>query len=68
MDDLKLYSGSQLDIDTLIQTVYTVTDDMDMRLGIDKCSVLVMRRDKESECEGLTTKNGEVKGEIDDDG
>ena len=68
MDDLKLYGGSQLDIDTLIQTVYTVTDDIDMRLGIDKCSVLAMRRNKESDCEGLTTENGEVKGEIDDDG
>ena len=28
MDDLKLYGGSQADIDSLIQTAYTVTDDI----------------------------------------
>ena len=28
MDDLKLYGGSKPDIGSLIQTVYTVTDDI----------------------------------------
>ena len=57
-DNLKLYDGNQPDIDILMQTVYTVTDDVGMRFGIDTCGVLAMRRGKESECEG----------EIDDDG
>ena len=35
MDDLKLYGGSQLDIDSLIQTVYTATVDIGDKC--DKC-------------------------------
>ena len=68
MDDLKLYGGTQPDIDSLIRTVYSVTDDIGMRFGIDKCGVLAMRRGKESECEGITIRCGEVLGIINDDG
>ena len=39
-----------------------------MRFGIDKCGVLGMRKDKESECEEITIGSGEVISEIDDDG
>ena len=39
-----------------------------MRFGIDKCGVLVMRRSKEFECEGITIGKDEVIGEIDHDG
>ena len=68
MGDLKLYGGSQPDIDSLIQTVYIVTHDIGMRSGIDKCGILAMRRGKESECEGITIGSREVIGEIDDGG
>ena len=68
MGDLKMYGGSQPDIDSLIQTVYIVTHDIGMRSGIDKCGILAMRRGKESECEGITIGSREVIGEIDDDG
>ena len=67
-DVLKLHGGSQPDIDSLIQTVYTVTDDIGMRFGIDKYVVLTMQRRKESECEGIITGSGEVIGEIDNNG
>ena len=53
MDDLKLYGCSQPDIDSFMQAVYAVTDDIGMRFGIDKCGVLAMRRGKKSECEGI---------------
>ena len=46
MDDMKLYGGSQTDIDSFLQNVYTVTDDIGMRFGIEKCRVLAMRRGK----------------------
>ena len=39
-----------------------------MRFGIDKCGVLGMHKDKESECEEITIGSGEVISEIDDDG
>ena len=44
MDYLKLYGGSQRDNDSLIQTVCTVTDNIGMAFGIDKCEVLAMRK------------------------
>ena len=66
--DLKLYGGNQPDIDSFIQTVYTVTDNIGIRFEIDKCGVLEIRRGKESECEGVTTGSGEVISEIDGDG
>ena len=68
MDHLKLYGGSQPHIDSLIQTVYTVTDDIGLIFGIDKCGVLAMCRGKESKCEGITNRNGEVISKMDDDG
>ena len=64
---MKLDSGSQPDIDSPIQTVHPVTDDIIMRFEIDKCGVLVMRRGKESECKGITIGSGEVMDKIDDD-
>ena len=68
VDDLKLYGGSQPDIDSLIQTVYTVTDGIGMKFGLDKCGVLEMRRGKESECKGITIGSVEVIIEINGDG
>ena len=46
MDDLKLYGCSQPDSDSLIQSVYTATDDIGVRFSIGKCCVLAMRRGK----------------------
>ena len=68
VDDLKLYGGSQPDIDSLIQTVYTVTDGIGMKFGLDKCGVLEMRRGKESECKEITIGSVEVIIEINGDG
>ena len=47
MDDLKFNGGTQPYIDSLIQTVYTVIDNIDMTFGINKCGVLAMRGGKE---------------------
>ena len=58
---------SNPDIDSCIQAVQTVIDDISMRVEIDKCRVLTMCRGKESECEGITIGSGEVIGEMDGD-
>ena len=68
MNDLKLYGGSPPDIESLIQTVYTVTDDIGMRFGINKCGNLAMRTGKESKCEGIAIESGEVICKIVHDG
>ena len=62
------YICSQPDIDSPIQTIYTVADDIGIRFGIDKCGILAMRKGNESECEGITIGSGEVLGKIDDGG
>ena len=54
-----VYGGSQPDSGSLIQTVYTVTHDIGMGFEIDKSRILVIRRDKESECEEITIVSGE---------
>ena len=48
--------------------MHCITYDIGMRFGIDKCGVLGMHKDKESECEEITIGSGEVISEIDDDG
>ena len=65
MGDLKRYGGSQTYIDSLIKTAYTVTNDIGMRFGIDKCGIMAIRRSKQPECERITIGNGEVIDEID---
>ena len=50
-----------------MQTAYTVTDNIDKRIEIDKCGFGVLRKGKESECEGITIGSGDVIGEIEGD-
>ena len=47
-----------------MQTAYTVTDNIDKRIGIDKSGFGVLRKGKESECEGITIGSGDVIGEL----
>lgn len=62
---MKLYGGSQLDIDSLIQNLCTVIDDIGMRRRTDMCGIMPMHTGKESE--GITTGSGKVIDKIDGD-
>ena len=46
MDDLKLYSKNEKELDSLIQTVRLFSADIGMEFGIEKCAVLVMKKGK----------------------
>ena len=46
MDDFKLYSKSEKALDSLIQTVRIFSKEFGMHFGIDKCTMLVMRKGK----------------------
>ena len=46
MDDLKLYSKTEKQLDSLIQTVRISSNDIKMEFGIDKCAILVLKRGK----------------------
>ena len=53
MDDLKLYGKSENQVDTLLQSVRIVSEDIRMEFGIEKCAVLVMKRGKLVKSEGI---------------
>lgn len=46
MDYLKLYGKSKEDVETLMNTVRVLSDDIGMQFGIDKCAITVMKRGK----------------------
>ena len=46
MDDLKLFVKSKNQIDSLVQTVHIVSEDIGMQFQIKKCAVLSWREEK----------------------
>ena len=44
MDDLKLFAKSNDQIDSLVNTVYTLSEYIGMEFGEKKCGVLVLKR------------------------
>ena len=46
MDDLKLYSRSEKGLDSLVQTVCFFSEDKGMEFGIEKCAMLVWRKER----------------------
>ena len=68
MDDLKLYAKDQNQLDTLINTVHIFSSDIGMEFGMKKCGVLILKRGKVSEVEGITLPTGEVMKTIDEEG
>merc|ERR1711965_997033 len=62
MDDLKLYAKDEADLDKLINVVSVFSRDIGMEFGLDKCAVLVMKRDIKARCEGIQLPDGRVDG------
>ena len=46
MDDLKLYSRNEKELDSLVQTIYIFSKDIEMEFGIEKCTMLVIEKGK----------------------
>jgi hypothetical protein len=46
MDDLKLIAKSEEELQKQIQTVKTVSDDIHMDFGLDKCDKITFKRGK----------------------
>ena len=47
MDDLKLYSRNEKELDSLVQTIHIFSDDIRMEFDIEKCVMLVIEKGKE---------------------
>ena len=60
MDDLKLYSKSEREMESLLQTVRLCSEDMRMELGIGKCATFSTRRGKLQHSTGVHFANGKT--------
>ena len=60
MDDLKLYSQSEKGLDSLVQTVSGLSEDIGMDFGIEKCATLVMEKGKIVKSVGIELPDGKV--------
>ena len=68
MDDLKLFSKSEEQMDTLVKTVHVFSTDIGMEFGTKKCGILTMKRGKVVRCEGIKLPNCEVMKEVEKEG
>ena len=44
VDDLKLYSCNEKDLDSLVQTIHIFSKDIGMEFDIEKCALLVIEK------------------------
>lgn len=68
MDDLKLFAKTENQIDSLINTVHTFSDDIGMSFGINKCGVLILKRGKVIKSDGIKLPDSNVIKEVDENG
>ena len=60
MDDLKLYSRSEKELGSLVQTVCVFSKDIGMEFGIEKCAMLVGEKGKIVRSVGIELPDGKV--------
>jgi len=60
LDDLKLYSKSEEDMVTLVNTVRIFSDDIRMNFGFSKCANLAVKRGKVIECADINLPGGTI--------
>ena len=70
MDDLKLFAKSNDQIDSMVNTVYTFSEDIGMEFGKKKCEVLILKRGKvdKAKSKSLNLPNGKLMKTIDEEG
>ena len=68
MDDLKLYGNDERQIDSLINTVRFLSDDIRMAFGLKKCAVVVMKRGKVVKYDGVDLPDGRKMKSVEEDG
>ena len=61
MDDLKLFAKNEIDLETLIQTERIYNQDIGMKFGVEKCTMLIMNSGKRYMMEGIKLTNKKKK-------
>jgi len=60
MDDVKLYGRSQQEIESLVQTVSILFDDICMQIGANKCNVVAMKSCCLTQSIGIVLSSGDL--------
>ena len=60
MDDIKLYAKNESGLDALVQSVRVISNDIGMEFGVEKCAMLVIKRGKVVESNGIDLPNNET--------
>ena len=67
MDDLKLFGKSDDQIDSLVQLVFTFSEDIGMEFGLKKYGVVILKKGK-LKFDGIHLPNQEIMKEVDENG
>ena len=68
MDDLKVYGKDKAETASLVSTVQLISQDIGTEFGIKKCGVVVLKRGKLCQSEGVKLINGQTIKEVNDEG
>ena len=68
MDDLKLFAKNEDQIDSLLNTVRILSEDIRMEFGLPKCGVLIMKREKVVKSEGISMPDGKMMKNVEEGG
>lgn len=68
IDDLKLYGKNKEQIESLVNTVQLLSDDIGMKFGVAKCGMLVLKCGKVVESEGIVLPGEDMVKMIDEEG
>ena len=68
MDDLKVNGKNKAEIESLVSTVWLISQDIGMEFGIKKCGVVVLKGGNLSKSEDIKSINGQTINEVDDEG
>ena len=64
MDDLKLFSNSEEQMDTLVRPAHVSSTDIGMEFGMKNCGILIMKRGEIVRCEGIKLLNCKLIKEV----
>ena len=67
-DDLKLYGRSNVQTDSLVQAVFTCSEDIGMELGLKKCGVTTLKKEKLVMFDEIYLPRQEIMQEVDRNG
>ena len=66
MADLKIFGKSNEQLDSLVQTVHTSCKDIGIEFGIKKCNILVLKKTKVLDSDGIELPDGQITKDIEE--